>query len=150
MAHNRWLWMVILFYISRSLGANDLLFYVEDREIQISTSLENARVNAKVEVNTTLDSIKARSNIVKNILKRARELVGTDVGMKESHLSPIEDAALKYVVGDSCLIDAHNMVNPPTEPITSSNCVYSTIPFDETEIDSMFKELSVLGTKMVS
>jgi hypothetical protein len=60
---------VLLLQVVVNQAANDLLFYVEDRPMQVSTSLENMRINAKVEVNTTVDSIKSRDAIAKNMQK---------------------------------------------------------------------------------
>jgi hypothetical protein len=76
----RFIWGVVLLQVVVNQAAKDLLFYVEDRPMQVSTSLENMRINAKVEVNTTVDSIKCRDAIAKNMQKRVIELVGTDVG----------------------------------------------------------------------
>jgi hypothetical protein len=88
----RYILGVLLLQVVVNQAANDLLFYVEDRPMQVSTSLGNMRINAKVEVNTTVDSIKSRDAIAKNIQKRVLELVGTDVGLKTQYMAAIEEA----------------------------------------------------------
>ena len=139
---------VLLQQVVVNQAANDLLFYVEDRPMQVSTSLENMRINAKVEVNTTVDSIKSRDAIAKNMQKRVLELVGTDVGLKTQYMNAIEEATKDFLQAGSCLMLAHNMVVPTDAVKQSSTCIYEYKAWDAAETDEALKELLVLISKM--
>jgi hypothetical protein len=143
------LWLVLFFFIRSSLAANDLLFYTEDRIVDIAVSLENKRINLIVDTaNVTLDSIRAKSASLNNVKKRKDSLIGTDIMVLTAHNLVMDQAAKTYAEGDMCLSSAIKITIPALEAKISSSCVYTVKPYPAEEIDEAIQQMVKLADSM--